>query len=116
MNSEPKERYSRAGRKHIHPKNTAFVKFESDTGLLATDAVFEYSKVSHPRIVTVNNQDVAMVDVDWAPSTECINCLSGSRETIRRSMDPADWVQFVEIMKDDNIRSTFEATRNNEDE
>ena len=72
--------------------------------------------MSNPRNISVNNHDVAMVDVEGATSTECFNCISGSREQIRKVMDQADRDQFDEIMEDEKIRSTFEATISNEDE
>ena len=112
MKSDSRVRFARSGRKHIRPKSMAFQNFEADTGLLATDAVYETEKISNPRIVPLNGREVAMVDVEWSSTQECLNCLSGSREFIRENMDPADQAQFDEIMQNEQIRSSFESTRN----
>ena len=111
-----RSRLSRAGRKHISQKNPAFLNFENNTAMFATDAVFETNTISNPRIVQVNEQDVAMVDIEWTSTTKCLNYLSGNQASIRSQMSPSDQQQFDQIMKNDTIRNSFEATRNKEDE
>ena len=111
----PKQRYSRGGVKHTRVKNQAFIAFEQKTGEQATDADFEVSGISNPRIHNINGDEVAVIDVGWQTTTEYLNYFSGNAAGIREQLSPPDQERFDRIMANDVIRKSFEATRNPED-
>ena len=107
---------SRAGRKHTQAKNKAFQDFEQAINERATEEIFSFKNLSNPHTINRDGHQYALVDVQWESTREYLNNVCDSLDEIRTYMNEEDQAKLDEIVKNDEIRNSFEATRNIEGE